>query len=405
MTIFPSQLALQLSHISAQNEASLHIAVWQTAIRITEAFPLFGIGLSYQAYLIAQESFRVPAQIIFAVDPNNSYLQWGAMAGIPVMLVFLSLMGYEFWFSWRNWQMAEIRYRPVLGGGIAALISLSISSLSGSGWTSPNGTASLGWLMMGVIASPVLRSYLREASQQKLSGVVMRSGKDMLSKYARHVWCTIQVKLFPPAPITGPTRVCVITQKFPGLGGIRTVLEEITHVTQGMWQIEYLAQELGPNWEGYTIHKFGARRITPQHFPICWLYVFLGMIKLLSLMRRGAGYHLLLPQDGVFNAVLAGLVGKLTGTPVICIDHADISLFTPRNSRIYQEERVSAISSKDWPWLLRMVVKRSLTLYWPSRRIAAKSRELALLIDMSCLAYPVIIAKKAAISLVSLLSA
>ena len=95
------------------------------------------------------------------------------------------------------------------------------------------------------------------------------------------------------------------------------------------------------------------------------------MIKLLSLMRRGAGYHLLLPQDGVFNAVLAGLVGKLTGTPVICIDHADISLFTPRNSRIYQEERVSAISSKDWPWLLRIVMKRSLTLYWPSRRIAA----------------------------------
>ena len=84
------------------------------------------------------------------------------------MLVFLSLMGYEFWFSWRNWQIAEIRYRPILGGGIAALISLSFSSFSGSGWTSPNGTASLGWLIMGVIASPLLFSYFRETSQRKL---------------------------------------------------------------------------------------------------------------------------------------------------------------------------------------------------------------------------------------------
>jgi hypothetical protein len=166
-TIFPSQLALQLSHASAQNEGSLHIAVWQTAVRITEAFPLFGIGLSYQAYLIAQESFRVPAQIIFAVDPNNSYLQWGAMAGIPVMLIFLSLLGYVFWFSWRNWQIAEIRYRPVLGGGIAALISLSVTSFDGSGWTSPNGTASFGWLVFGVLSSPLLLSYFRETSQRE----------------------------------------------------------------------------------------------------------------------------------------------------------------------------------------------------------------------------------------------
>ena len=86
----------------------------------------------------------------------------------------------------------------------------------------------------------------------------MISRIDMLSKYTRHVWCNIQEKLFPPAPVTGPTRVCVITQKFPGLGGIRTVLEEITYATQGIWQIEYLAQELGPNWERYTIHGFGA---------------------------------------------------------------------------------------------------------------------------------------------------
>jgi glycosyltransferase involved in cell wall biosynthesis len=197
------------------------------------------------------------------------------------------------------------------------------------------------------------------------------SKKNMSSKYVRHVWCCIQTRLFPPAPLTGPLRVCVITPRFPGLGGVRTVLEEITQVTQGLWEIEYLAQELGPQREKYIIHRFGARHVTAQHFPLCWLYVLLGIIKLLFLIRRGARYHLLLPQDGLFNAVLAGLVGKVTGTRVICIDHANISLFTPRNNSIYRKERVAAISSKDWPWLIRFAMTRTLTLYWPSRRLAA----------------------------------
>jgi len=170
-TIFPDQLALQLSHANAQNEFSLHIAVWQTAVRIIEAFPLFGIGLSNQAYLIYEEPFRVPAQIVPVVDPNNSYVQWGAMAGIPVMLVFLLLLGYAFWRAWRNWQTTDTRYRPLLGGGIAALIALSISSLSLAGWTGQAGMASLGWLVAGLITSPCIgrnphKKSMREANQK-----------------------------------------------------------------------------------------------------------------------------------------------------------------------------------------------------------------------------------------------
>jgi hypothetical protein len=90
------------------------------------------------------------------VDPNNSYLQWGAMAGIPVMLVFLLLLSYVFWRSWRNWQTTDNRYRPLLGGGIVALIALSISSLALAGWTGQDGMASLGWLVAGLITSPFI---------------------------------------------------------------------------------------------------------------------------------------------------------------------------------------------------------------------------------------------------------
>ncbi len=163
-TFFPSQLALQLSHASALNEFTLHIGAWQTAVRIIEAFPLFGIGLSNQAYQIYQGPFRVPAQYEPVADPNNSYLQWGAMAGIPVMLVFLLLLGNVFLFSWRNWQTTDIRYRPLFAGGIATLIALSVSSLALAGWTAQNGLAKIGWLVAGLIASPLIGRCLRQQS-------------------------------------------------------------------------------------------------------------------------------------------------------------------------------------------------------------------------------------------------
>lgn len=155
-TIFPSQLALQISHLSHPQEASLHIGSWLTALRVIEAFPLFGLGLSGQAYIIYQEPFRVPEQTVPVADPNNSYLHWGTMAGIPVIVVFLLLLGYVFLFSWRNWQSADIRYRPLLGGGIAALIALSVSSLFQSGWTSQDGLVNLGWLVAGLVTSPLI---------------------------------------------------------------------------------------------------------------------------------------------------------------------------------------------------------------------------------------------------------
>ena len=155
-SFFPSQISLQLSHLNAQNESSLHIASWQTATGVIKAFPLSGVGMGNQAYLFGSNPYRVPAQTSPLKEPDNSYLQWGAMAGIPVMLVFLLLLGYVFWRSWCNWQTIDIHYRPLLGGGILALIVLSVNSLSVDGWTNPGGMASLGWLIAGLVASPLI---------------------------------------------------------------------------------------------------------------------------------------------------------------------------------------------------------------------------------------------------------
>jgi O-antigen ligase len=163
-TVFPSQVAAQLSHANDQSELSLHTGDWQTAVRVIEAYPLFGVGLGSQAYLVLSNPYRVPAQTVPLAEPDNSYLQWGAMAGIPVMLVFLLLLGFAFWFSWRNWLAIDARYRSLLGGGIVALIAFSINSLSVDGWTSPADLAYLGWLIAGIVASPLIGRCLRQKS-------------------------------------------------------------------------------------------------------------------------------------------------------------------------------------------------------------------------------------------------
>ena len=155
LVLFPSQLAIQLQRAAVPGDLELREAAWQTAIQVMKAFPLFGVGLGNQAYLIRANPYRVPAQYVPLPHPHNTYLQWGAMAGIPVLVVFLLLLAYAFWFSWRNWQSIDLRYRPLLGGGITALIALSINSLSVDGWTNAV-MATIGWLIFGLLASPLL---------------------------------------------------------------------------------------------------------------------------------------------------------------------------------------------------------------------------------------------------------
>jgi O-antigen ligase len=159
MAVFPSQIALQLQRATGPGELPLREAVWQTAIRVIEAFPLFGVGLGFQAYLIRSNPYRSLGQYLPLAHPHNSYLEWGAMAGIPVLIVFLLLLAAAFRYAGRNWFLANERFRPLLGGGIAALAALSINSLSINGWTLPP-IAAYDWLIAGLVASPFITQYL-----------------------------------------------------------------------------------------------------------------------------------------------------------------------------------------------------------------------------------------------------
>jgi len=167
--------------------------------------------------------------------------------------------------------------------------------------------------------------------------------------------------LFPRPLASSVLRVCVPITAFPVTGGMRTILAKMVQVTSDIWQMEYLTQSIGPDSESFVIHRFGTARKSPWEFPNLWLYCFAGLRKLFSLIRQGANYEVILPQDGIYTGAFAALVAKWAGLRVVCIDHGNLVALM---SRIYRSEYLHALPTKPWR---RAIMKRLLFLgYWPS---------------------------------------
>jgi O-antigen ligase len=156
VNFFPTQVNLLIQHSSSPGELSLRLGAWQTAVNVIRAFPLTGIGLGFGNYTQRAEPYRVPAQYRPLAHPHNSYLEFGAMAGLPVLIVFLALLLFALWLAWRNWIQVNSGTRCLLCGGIAAIMALSVNSMSINGWTLPP-LAAIGWLVLGAIASPLIK--------------------------------------------------------------------------------------------------------------------------------------------------------------------------------------------------------------------------------------------------------
>ena len=152
---FPAQVHNLLQHASATGEWSLRLGVWQTSIRVIGAFPLQGIGLGRYIYILRAEPFRVMAQFIPVYHPHNSFLELAALGGIPLALIFIALLCLSLWLAVRNWIRLDKSARSLVGGGLAAIVALSVYSLANAGWTLTPLTA-VGWLILGAIASPLL---------------------------------------------------------------------------------------------------------------------------------------------------------------------------------------------------------------------------------------------------------
>lgn len=120
-----------------------------------QAFPLTGVGLGSNVYRVRAEPYRVSAQYIVLFHPHNSYLEIAALAGLPVLIVFMALLIFALGLALHNWVRADKRVRTLIGTGVAVVTVLSFVSLSDAMWTFFPLSA-IGWLVLGVISSPLL---------------------------------------------------------------------------------------------------------------------------------------------------------------------------------------------------------------------------------------------------------
>ncbi len=124
------------------------MGAWETALRVIQARPLTGLGLSQSIYIVAAEPYRVPWQTRPLAHPHNSYLELAAFAGIPVLLAFLALLAASLRTVVQRWRQAPASVQPVIGGIFTALIVLSVNSLFINGWTLPP-IAGIAWMLAG----------------------------------------------------------------------------------------------------------------------------------------------------------------------------------------------------------------------------------------------------------------
>lgn len=163
--LFSYQINLQLQHASGATELTLRQGAWQTGINVIQAFPLTGVGLGFDVYLQKANAYRDPRQYLALDHPHNSYIEIAAKAGLPMLLLFFALLSFALWQAFRNRRLFEKRTRSLFGGGIAAIIALSVNSVSINAWTLPPISA-LGWIILGIMASPLLVKSLTQSTQK-----------------------------------------------------------------------------------------------------------------------------------------------------------------------------------------------------------------------------------------------
>src|SRR6266566_3376704 len=161
---FPPQVNLQLQHGTNPAELSLRMGAWQTGLNVIRAFPLTGVGLGFDVYLQRAEPYRVAAQYLQLSHPHNSYIELGAKAGLPVLAVFIALVAFAVWQALHNRALLNKETQVLISAGIAAIVALSVNSFSINAWTLPP-LAVAGWIILGVISSPLLTKSLMSGRQ------------------------------------------------------------------------------------------------------------------------------------------------------------------------------------------------------------------------------------------------
>ena len=158
LVAFHGPLAVLLRHIENPNAVAMRLGPWEIGLDAIRDHPLTGIGLGIgnKTYQLLTANYpRIPGSYSLE-HPHNSYIELAALAGLPTLALYLTLLARSAVRALRNYQTSNWDYRPVLAGAIAALVALSIHGIADATWTLPP-LVPIAWLILGAISSPALQ--------------------------------------------------------------------------------------------------------------------------------------------------------------------------------------------------------------------------------------------------------
>ena len=164
--IFRTHFAALFAHARGPNELSLRIQIWDTAVHLIRAHPLFGIGLGLGA-----PYERVAAPVARALHdqldshPHNAFLELAVVAGIPLLLVFLAVLALTIRRLLLHYLRAAWAERALFAAVLAAVTVMCVDGLADRTWTLPP-IAAVGWLILSAAAAPALGDALARVSGQ-----------------------------------------------------------------------------------------------------------------------------------------------------------------------------------------------------------------------------------------------
>ncbi len=161
--VFPSSVRVLQAHATSSVEITERIGAWETGLTTIAHYPLTGIGLGYNNYWDRSGVYLSPLETVRVDDPQNSFFELAAMAGIPLALFYTLALGLCLAAAARNYLRARDEQRMLIGAVLVSLIVLTVNSLATPGWTYP-ALGLMGWLMLGAVASPGLLSAGQQAS-------------------------------------------------------------------------------------------------------------------------------------------------------------------------------------------------------------------------------------------------
>ena len=167
---------------------------------------------------------------------------------------------------------------------------------------------------------------------------------------------------FPPGMSSQRVRVCLLALKFML---VRCVAQpvDIETIMKENWHLEYFVSPAKKAVHHHAQPGKDIRSLVPWQVLFVLLYILPGVFKQLAAMVWKPGYHILLSQDSLFTSLLAGLVGKITGTRVVYIGDGEISLFAPQQRHAYNSAYI-ATACVAWPSPLRWLLRRILAFSW-----------------------------------------